>query len=288
MEACATAHYWAREIAALGHEVRLMPPQYVKAYVKRNKNDAADAEAICEAVRRPSMRFVPVKSAEQQAVLTMHRARELLIRQRTMLVNALRAHLAEFGIVVAQGIHQVCDLVAIVADEGDERVPAIARGVLRVVADQIAVLQTGIADIDRRILAWHRSSEVSLRLAGMPGVGPIVASAIAASVPDASVFRSGREFAAWLGLVPKQSGTGGKTWLGRISKRGDGYVRRLLVTGALTALTRSKAVKAMPWIIGMKARSKRPMVIAVALANKMARTAWAMMVRATAYRASAA
>jgi transposase len=288
MEACATSHYWARAIAALGHEVRLMPPQYVKAYVKRNKNDAADAEAICEAVRRPSMRFVPVKSAEQQAVLTMHRARELLIRQRTMLVNALRAHLAEFGIVGAQGIHRVCDLVAIVADEGDERVPAIARGVLRIVCDQIAVLQTGIAEIDGRILAWHRSSEVSLRLAGMPGVGPIVASAIAASVPDASVFRSGREFAAWLGLVPKQSGTGGKTWLGRISKRGDGYVRRLLVTGALTALTRSKAVKAMPWIIGMKERSKRPMVIAVALANKMARTAWAMMVRATAYRASAA
>jgi transposase len=287
MEACATSHYWARAIAALGHEVRLMPPQYVKAYVKRNKNDAADAEAICEAVRRPSMRFVAVKSAEQQAVLTMHRARDLLIRQRTMLVNALRAHLAEFGIVGAQGIHRVCDLVAIVADEADERVPAIARGVLRIVADQIAVLQTGIAEIDGRILAWHRSSEVSLRLAGTPGVGPIVASAIASSVPDASVFRSGREFAAWLGLVPRQSGTGGKTWLGRISKRGDGYVRRLLVTGALTALTRSKAVKAMPWIIGMKARAKRPMVIAVALANKMARTTWAMMVRATAYRASA-
>jgi transposase len=264
-----------------------MPPQYAKAYVKRNKNDAADAEAICEAVRRPSMRFVPVKSAEQQAVLTMHRARELLIRQRTMLVNALRAHLAEFGIVGAQGIHRVCDLVAIVGDEADTRVPAIARQVLRVVADQIAVVQNAISEIDARILHWHRSSEVSQRLAGIPGVGPIVASAIASSVPDASVFRSGREFAAWLGLVPKQSGTGGKTWLGRISRRGDGYLRRLLVTGALAALTRSKAVKALPWIEGMKARRKPPMVIAVALANKMARMTWAMMVQGTAYRASA-
>lgn len=288
MEACATAHYWARAIAALGHEVRLMPPQYVKAYVKRNKNDAADAEAICEAVLRPSMRFVPVKSAEQQAVLMMHRARELLVRQRTMLVNALRAHLAEFGIVTAQGIHRVDDLVAIVADEADTRVPAIARPVLRVVADQIAVVQSGIEGINARIVLWHRSSEVSQRLAGIPGVGPIVASAVAASVPDASVFRCGREFAAWLGLVPRQSGTGGKTWLGRISRRGDGYVRRLLVTGALTALTRCKAVKALPWIEGMKARRKPPMVIAVALANKMARMTWAMMVRGTAYRAPAA
>jgi transposase len=196
MEACATAHYGARAIAALGHEVRLMPPQYVKTYVKRNKNDAADAAAICEAVLRPSMRFVPVKSAEQQAVLMMHRARELLVRQRTMLVNALRAHLAEFGIVAAQGIHRVDDLVAIVADEADTRVPAIARPVLRVVADQIAVVQSGIEGINARIVLWHRSSEVSQRLAGIPGVGPIVASAVAASVPDASVFRCGREFAA--------------------------------------------------------------------------------------------
>src|SRR5512132_3033864 len=167
MEACATSHYWAREIAAAGHEVRLMPPQYVKAYVKRNKNDAADAEAICEAVRRPSMRFVPVKSAEQQAVLTMHRARDLLVRQRTMLVNALRAHLAEFGIVGAQGMHRICDLVDIVTDDTDTRVPAIARHVIQSVANQIAVLQNEIAEIDGRILICHRSSEVSQRLAGM-------------------------------------------------------------------------------------------------------------------------
>lgn len=247
MEACATAHYWARAIAALGHAVRLMLPQYV-----------------------------------------MHRARELLIRQRTMLVNALRAHLAEFGIVAAQGIHRVDDLVAIVADEADTRVPAIARPVLRVVADQIAVVQSGIEGINARIVLWHRSSEASRRLASIPGVGPIVAATVAASVPDAPVFRCGREFAAWLGLVPRQSGTGGKTWLGRISRRGDGYVRRLLVTGALTALTRCKAVKALPWIDGMKARRKPRMVIAVALANNMARMTWAMMVRGTAYRAPAA
>jgi transposase len=286
MEACATSHYWAREIAAVGHEVRLMPPQYVKAYVKRNKNDAADAEAICEAVRRPSMRFVAVKSAEQQAVLTLHRARDLLVRQRTMLVNALRAHLAEFGIVGAQGMHRVADLVAIIADENDTRVPPIARPALRILADQIAVLQQQIDTIDVRVLAWHRSNAVSRRLAGIPGIGPVTASAIVASVPDASVFRSGREFAAWLGLVPKQSGTGGKTWLGRISKRGDAYIRRLLVTGALTALTRCRAMKALPWIESMKTRRKRPLVIAVALANKMARIAWAMMFRVTVYRAS--
>lgn len=286
MEACATSHYWVWEIAALGHEVRLMPPQYVKAYVKRNKNDAADAEAICEAVRRPSMRFVAIKSAEQQAILTLHRARDLLVRQRTMLVNALRAHLAEFGVVGPQGIHRIGELVAIVADEDDTRVPAIARPALRILADQIAILQQQIETIDARVLAWHRSSAVSRRLAEIPGIGPVTASAIVASVADASVFRSGGEFAAWLGLVPKQSGTGGKTWLGRISKRGEVYLRRLLVTGALTALIRCKAVKALPWIEALKTRRKRPMVIAVALANKMARIAWAMMVRGTAYQPS--
>lgn len=263
-----------------------MPPQYVKAYVKRNKNDAADAEAICEAVRRPSMRFVAIKSAEQQAILTLHRARDLLVRQRTMLVNALRAHLAEFGVVGPQGIHRIAELVAIVADEDDTRVPAIARPVLSILADQIAVLQQQIETIDARVLAWHRSSAVSRRLAEIPGIGPVTASAIVASVADASVFRSGREFAAWLGLVPKQSGTGGKTWLGRISKRGEVYLRRLLVTGALTALIRCKAVKALPWIEALKTRRKRPLVIAVALANKMARIAWAMMVRGTAYQPS--
>ena len=225
MEACARSHYWARAIAALGHEVRLMPPQYVKAYVKRNKNDAADAEAICEAVGRPSMRFVPVKSAEQQAVLTMHRARDLLVRQRTMLVNALRAHLAEFGIVGAQGMHRVCDLVAIVADDTDTRVPAIARHVLQIVADQIAVLQNEIAAIDGRILIWHRSTRAS----GSPGCPASDRSSPRRSPQAYPMLRcsaAAESSPAWLGLVPKQSGTGGKTWLGRISRRGDGYIRR--------------------------------------------------------------
>ena len=265
-----------------------MPPQYVKAYVKRNKTDAADAEAICKAGRRLSIRFVTVKSAEQQAFLSMHRAQDFLVKQRTMLVNALRAHLAEFGIVGAQGMHRVCDLVATVTDETGTRVPAIVRQVLRTLADQIAVLQNRVDAIEDRIIIWHRSSEVSQRLAGMPGVGPIIASAIVMSVPDGSAFRSGSEFAAWLGFVSKQSGTGGKTWLGRISKCGDEYIRQLLVTGALTALTRSKVMKAQPWIVAMKARQKRPMVIAVALANKTARIAWAMMMRGTVYRAWAA
>jgi len=209
MEACATAHHWARELSALGHEVRLMPAQYVKAYVKRNKNDAADAEAICEAVMRPSMRFVAVKTTEQQSALMMHRARDLLIRQRTMLVNALRGHLAEFGLVEARGLHKVAGLIAIVMDDADERVPDLARQVLKVMAEEIDELQRRIAAIDAVVLAWHKSSPVSQRLASVPGIGPIIATAIAATAPDPSVFRSGREFAAWLGLVPRQSATGG-------------------------------------------------------------------------------
>lgn len=288
MEACATAHYWAREIAALGHEVRLMAPQYGKAYVKRNKNDAADAEAICDAVRWPSMRFVPVKSAEQQAVLTMHRARELLNRQRTMLINALRAHLAEFGIVGAQGIHRVCDLVAIVADEGDGRVPAIARGVLRIVADQIA----RSADRDRQDRRTHPRLAPNER--HQPAAGR--------NARRRTDHRLGhrRERARCIGVplwqgVCRLDGPGTETVrhrrqdvAGSDQQTRRRIWRRLLITGALTALTRSRAVKAMPWMIGMKERAKRPMVIAVALANKLARTAWAMMVRATAYHASAA
>src|SRR5882724_8638114 len=193
MEACATAHHWARELIAVGHEVRLMPPQYVKAYVKRNKNDLADAEAICEAVRRPSMRFVPIKTVEQQSALMMHRARDLLIRQRTMLVNALRGHLAEFGLVEAQGLHKVVRLIAIVMDEMDGRVPDIARQVLKVIVSQIEDIQTRIAGLETQILAWHKSNPVSQRLATIPGIGPIIATAVAATVADPNTFRSGRE-----------------------------------------------------------------------------------------------
>jgi len=184
MEACATAHYWARELRALGHEVRLMPPQYVKAYVKRNKNDAADAEAICEAVKRPSMRFVTVKTAEQQSALLMHRGRELLVRQRTMLANALRGHLAEFGLIAAQGLHKVAGLIAIVRDVEDERVPDMARQVLRLIGEQIGELDTRIAAIEAQIMAWHKSNPMSQCLATIPGIGPIIATAIAATVAE--------------------------------------------------------------------------------------------------------
>jgi len=287
MEACATAHYWARELMALGHEVQLMPPHYVKAYVKRNKNDAADAEAICEAVNRPTMRFVPVKTAGQQSALMMHRARDLLVRQRTMLINALRGHLAEFGLVEAQGAHKVAALVALIRNSTDERVPDGARQVLAVIADQIDDVGAKVAALEAQILAWHKSNPVSRRLATIPGIGPIIATAIAATVPDPSVFRSGREFAAWLGLVPRQNSTGGKARLGGISKRGDSYLRRLLVNGAHAVLFWAKTAKTNPWLISLRARKHR-LVVAVALANKMARTAWAVMSKGEVYRPIAA
>jgi transposase len=287
MEACATAHHWARELMALGHEVRLMPPYYVKAYVKRNKNDAADAEAICEAVKRPTMRFVSVKTAEQQSALMMHRARDLLVRQRTMLVNALRGHLAEFGLVGAQGLHKVAALVTIIRNGTDERIPEGARQVLTVIADQIDAVEARVAALEAQILAWHKSNPVSQRLATIPGIGPIIATAIAATVPDPSVFRNGREFAAWLGLVPRQNSTGGKTRLGGISKRGDSYLRRLLVNGAHAVLFWAKTAKTNPWLMSMRARKHR-LVVAVALANKTARIAWAVMSKGEIYRTVAA
>src|SRR5256714_12370713 len=210
LEACATAHYWARELRALGHEVRLMPAQYVKAYIKRNKHDAADAEAVCEAVQRPTMRFVPVKTTEQQATQLLHRGREQLVRQRTMLVNALRAHLAEFGMVAAQGLRNVGELIAIVRDDDDTRLPDAARQVLLVLASQIEQIEAAVTTLERQTLAWHKANAVSQRLASIPGIGPIIATAIATTVADPGVFRSGREFAAWLGLVPRQNSTGGE------------------------------------------------------------------------------
>src|ERR1700694_5897098 len=287
LEACATAHHWARELIALGHETHLMPPHYVKAYVKRNKHDVADAEAICEAVRRPSMRFVPVKTAEQQSALMMHRARDLLIRQRTMLVNALRGHLAEFGLIEAQGLHKVARLIAIVMDERDGRGPDIARQVLKVIINEIKDIQTRIAGLETQVLAWHNSSPVSQRLGTIPGIGPIIATAIAATVADPNIFRSGREFAAWLGLVPRQNSTGGKARMGGISKRGDGYLRRLLVSGARTVLLRPKTAQGDPWLVSLLGRKPR-LVAAVAVANKTARVAWAIMNRGDTYRRAAA
>jgi len=240
MEACASAHHWARELTKLGHEVRLMPAKDVKAYVKRNKNDAADAEAICEAVRRPTMRFVRVKSAEQQGQMMQHRTRDLLMRQRTQVINALRAHLAELGIAAAQGREGIKELLAIIADDRDERLPIDARASLLVLAAQLQALQTLIGSIEKRIIAQHRANADSKRLQTIPGVGLIGATAIAATVTDPKAFRSGRDFAAWVGLVPREDSTGGKRKLGPISKQGDRYLRRILVVGAHSVLRRAK------------------------------------------------
>jgi transposase len=260
-----------------------MPPQYVKAYLKRHKNDAADAEAICEAVQRPNMRFVPVKSAEQQSVLVLHRSRDLLVRQRTALVNALRAHLAEFGIVEAQGIQNVGRLGEVIEDEADTRVPELTRAAARIIVQQIKGLNSTIDAITVQIRTWHATAEVSRRLATIPGIGAVIASALAATVPDPSVFASSRAFAAWLGLVPRQNSSGGKDRLGRISKQGNGYLRRLLIIGAQAALLRSKMLRAQPWVAALLARKPR-LVVAVALANKIARIAWAVMTRGDTFR----
>ena len=288
IEACATAHYWGREIAALGHEVRLMPAHYVKAYVKRGKNDAADAEAICEAVQRPTMRFVSLKSPEQQSMLMLHRTRALLVRQRTMLVNALRAHMAEFGIVTRVGLPQLKELLAVIADKDDRRLPPDARACLETLGRQFLSVHEEICAADSRLHAWHRSDPVSQRLATIPGIGPVAASALAASIADPSVFKSGREMAASIGLVPRQNSTGGKQRLGKISKQGDSYLRWLLVAGAMTVIrhARRRGTANQPWLDDLIAR--RPTkVAAVALANKMARMAWALLRHGGAYRPSA-
>jgi transposase len=288
IEACGTAHHWAREIGSVGHEVKLISPAYVKPYVKRNKNDSADAEAICEAVGRPSMRFVPVKSTDQQSVLMLHRARDLLVRQRTMLVNALRGHLAEYGIVTAQGIGNVARLVEMLKDGNEALIPALARRVLSSIVEQLRQLYLRIRELELEIMVWHKSNEKSQRLATIPGIGPITATAIVASVGSSSQFRSGRHFAAWLGLVPRQNSSGGKERLGRISKRGDKYIRRLLVIGATSVIryARSKTAQRNDWLIRLLAR--RPArLVSVALANKMARIAWAVLARGDIYRVPA-
>ena len=278
MEACASAHHWARELQALGHDVRLIPPQYVRPYVKTNKNDAADAQAICEAVMRPTMRFAAVKSAEQQSVLMLHRARELLVRQRTMVINALRGHCAEFGLIVAQGASKVEELVAIIEDPGDTRLPPLVRQALGMLVEQFRSAQARIKELEATLLAWHRSNQASRRLATIPGVGVITATALVATIGDGSQFRSGRQLSAWLGLVPRQHSSGGRDRLGRISKRGDGYIRRLLVHGARTVLRwrRAKPGIGPGWTDRLLAR--RPTnVVLVAMANKTARVAWALL-----------
>jgi transposase len=287
MEACATAHYWARELTKLGHQVRLMPAKDVKAYVKRNKNDAADAEAICEAVRRPTMRFVQVKSAEQQGRLMQHRTRDLLIRQRTQVINALRAHLAELGIAAAQGNAGLKELLTIIASDADVRLPADAHASLIVLAAELRAMQTLIGSIEKRIITQHRTNEASQRLETIPGIGIVGATAIDATVTDPKAFRSGRDFAAWIGLVPRQDSTGGKQKLGPISKQGDRYLRRILVVGAHAVLRRARQQpEKYPWLTQLLAR-KPFKVVAVALANKMARMAWALLAKGGTYRAPA-
>lgn len=287
MEACATAHYWGRELIKLGHTVRLMPPSYVKPYVRRGKTDATDAAAICEAVTRPSMRFVPVKTAEQQSVLMLHRARALLIRQRTMLINALRGHLAEFGIVAAQGVRSMAALLEKVFwdPRHPTEIPPLARTALEPLVAQVTDLQARIKALEVELLAWHRASEESRRLETIPGVGFITATAIAATVTDPAHFRSGREFAAWLGLTPRQNSSGGKERLGRISKMGDGYLRTLLVVGATAVMryARQKTAAEASWVNGLLA-TKPARLVSVALANKTARIAWALLSRKEVYR----
>jgi transposase len=282
IEACGTANHWARELTALGHTVRLVPPAYVKAYVRRNKNDAIDAAAICEAVGRPSMRFVPIKSLEQQSEALTHKARQMLIKQRTMTMNSFRSLMAEFGIVVPQGPQHISKLLAILDDPEDARVPTVARGALNTMREMLSALETQVETLDRTIKAQVRANPTARRLDTIPGFGPILSGAIAAIVTDPKHFDSGRDFAASLGLVPRQDSTGGKTKLGPISKRGNGYLRRLLVNGA-TAVLNGKNARNDPWRAKLLDGKPRKLA-AVALANKMARIAWAVMTRQEDFR----
>jgi transposase len=289
IEACASSHHWSRELQALGHTVRLMPPAYVKPYVKRQKNDSMDAEAICEAVTRPNMRFVPTKTIEQQSCLMLHRARHLFIRQQTAVINSIRAYLAEFGIVAPVGRRGVEQLLEVVADASDRRLPEVARMCLAALGSQLRRLKAQILEFDRRIMAWHRSNAASKRLDAIPGVGPALATALVASIADPKAFRSGRDFSAWVGLVPKQNSSGGQDKLGSISKQGDRYLRSLFTAGALAVIRYAKihGTGHRPWLTGLLAR--RPTkVAAIALANKLARMAWAMMARNERYKEPAA
>ena len=284
MEACGTAHHWGRTLRALGHEVRLIPPAYAKAYVRRNKTDPADAEAICEAVSRPSMRFVPIKSKADQAMAAVHRLRERLIAQRTQTINMLRGQMAEFGVVAAKGPQHVKGLVAELVEP--DSVPEPLRQVLLGLVRLLTALREQIAALDKQILAWHRANPCSRRLSGIDGFGPILSSALVLRVQEPQRFACGRDLSAWIGLAPKQNSSGGKIRLGAISKKGDVYLRRLLINGAQAVLN-SKRAKEDPWIVRLL-QSKPRMVVAVALANKMARIAWAVMARATEFRRASA
>lgn len=284
IEACNTSHHWARELIALGHDVRLMPAQYVKPYVKRGKNDAADAEAICEAVTRPTMRFVAVKTPEQQSVMMLHRVRLMLSRQRTQLSNAMRAHMSEFGVVAPVGRLGLERLLAIVEDQDDHRIPPDARICLQMLMAQLVVVKAQILENDRRIRASARETEVGRRLMEIPGVGPLLASAFVASVADPAVFKTGRDLAAWIGLVPKQNSSGGKERLGGISRAGNRYLRQMLVVGAMAVIRHAERHGTRrQWLMQLLAR-RATKVAAVALANKTARMVWALMTSGERYR----
>ena len=280
LEACGASHHWARVLSALGHEVRLVPPQYVKAYVKRGKSDRIDAEAICEAMSRPGMRFVPVKSEGEQAAAMLLGVRDLLVKQRTMLVNAIRSHAAEFGVIGAKGVSRVTDVLA----RARESLPKLVFDLLAVLAGQLEVLEVQLGRIDRQLRDWHRDNERSSRLATMPGIGPVGAMTMVLRVPDPTVFRSGRHFASWIGLTPREHSTAGKQRLGKISRQGDEALRRLLVVGATSVIKQAQRGRGPTWLLALL-RRRPAKVVAVALANKMARIAWAMMVSGQAYRA---
>ncbi|MFN4932944.1 IS110 family transposase [Bradyrhizobium sp.] len=287
MEACGSAHHWGRELTALGHDVRLMPAGYVKPYIKRGKNDAVDAEAICEAVTRPTMRFVDIKSAEQQSGLMLHRTRELLVRQRTALINSLRGQLGEFGLIAPKGVWSIPDLHALAKNATSAILPDAVRGCVELIMGQIDDLQMRIQTIEKAIRVQVRANEVSLRLKTIPGIGVITASALTATIGDIKAFKSGRHLAAWIGLVPRQSGSGGKVYMGKISKKGDAYLRKLLVLGATAVIRYCRNKPELAGWINALLERRPARVVTIAVANKMARIAWAVMSRGESFRQAA-
>jgi len=278
MEACGSAHHWARKLQALGHTVKLMAPQFVKPYVKTNKNDAADAEAICEAVSRPTMRFVPIKNGEQQAVLALHRARQGFVKARTAQANQIRGLLAEYGIAIPQGISHIATHLPDILEDGENGLPGMFRQLIDRLGAHLKELDRQVQELEVQIQVWHRANDASRKLAQIPGIGPITASALAASIGDAKSFDNGRQLAAWLGLVPRQNSSGGKQTLLGISKRGDTYLRTLLIHGARAVIrvAERKVTYADSWLAGVMGRRNKN-VAAVALANKNARIVWALL-----------